>query len=180
MKIYVIRHGLVPSNQLKIINGQSRDESLVEEGIQEVKNALSNIPQDISRIYCSDMLRTKQTADILNEKLNLNISYHPELREVNFGDLNGKTWSEHNETYGNELHQSYINQVYDFHPYNGESFEDVKSRVISFINSIKANHSEDESILLVAHGGIIRLLHNTFKGGPFEPAKNVEIREFTI
>jgi broad specificity phosphatase PhoE len=180
MKIYIIRHGLVPSNQLKIINGQSRDEALVSDGIDDIKKAIEKIPKNISRIYSSDMLRTRQTADILNEKLKLDISYHPELREVNFGDLNGKTWSEHNEKYGKHLWQSYIDQNYDFRPYNGERVEDIKERVLSFLEKIKKDHSEDDSILLVAHGGIIRFFHSNFKGGPFEPAKNVEIREFDI
>lgn len=180
MKIYIVRHGLVPSNQQKVINGQSRDEVLVPEGIEDIKQALQNIPSTVSRIYASNMLRTKQTADILNETLQLPITYHPELREVHFGDLNGKSWKDHEVTYGPELQESYINQTYDFNPYNGESVIDVENRVMSILNEIKSNHAPDEEVLIVAHGGIVRLLHKKFLGGPFTPAKNAEVREFEI
>lgn len=180
MKIYIVRHGLVPSNKLKVINGQSKDEALVSEGIEEIKEAILKIPATVSRIYSSNMLRTRQTADILNEVLQLEITYHPELREVDFGNLDGKPWDEHSEKYGKELQQSYIDQTYDFTSYNGESFENVKERVMSLLKQIKSNHSENDTVLLVAHGGIIRFLHTTFNGGPFVPAKNAEVREFNI
>ncbi len=46
---------------------------------------------------------------------------------------------------------------YDWRP-SGESFEEVKTRVVKLLGKIKKENNNKE-VLIVAHGGIIRLLH---------------------
>jgi len=162
------------------INGQALDEPLEPEGIEQVKEAISTIPREISKIYSSDMLRTRQTSEILNQELGLNVSFHPELREIEFGELSGKSWSEIKELYGENLWQSYIDQVYDFTPYKGESFLVARERVSKLLEEIKSNHSDNEAVLIVAHGGIMRLLSHLYTNEHYESTKNASIRQFDI
>ena len=80
MKIYVVRHGLTHSNKIGVLNGQAIDEPLEPEGIEQAKETAKNLPDKISKIYCSNMVRAVETAQILNKDLNIEIVYCPELR----------------------------------------------------------------------------------------------------
>lgn len=63
MDLYVVRHGRVPSNDLKIVGYD--DEGLTEKGIQQaidMNNKLHDINFDV--VYCSPILRAIQTAKI--------------------------------------------------------------------------------------------------------------------
>ncbi len=73
-----------------------------------------------------------------------------------------------------------LKQKYDYSPYEGDSAEDVKKRVLMFIEKIKSNYS-GKKVLIVAHGGILKMFHYIFKDqeGDFSP-KNAEIHEFDI
>ena len=174
MKIDFVRHGETEYNKNGFITGQI-DAPLNEEGIEQAKKTLLEIPDDYSEIYSSDLIRCRQTAEILNQKLNLQIQYDPRLRERNFGSLGGKKFSELDST--GEMIEKDRNQEYDYRPYGGESVQDVKKRLFAFIEDIRRN-KKSEKILVVAHGGIIRLLHNIQKGEVHEKIHNSSIHEF--
>lgn len=180
MKIYVIRHGITKSNKLRILNGQAIDEGIEENGIPQIKEAMNMLPEDISKIYSSNMIRTRQTADIINERFNVEISFCPELREVDFGIFSGKSFEEVREMADEGTWVAYRNQEYDFTPYKGESFNSVKERVLKIIDEIKKNHADNEKIVIVTHGGIIRFLNHYYKGVHQDGALNASINEFEI
>lgn len=155
MKIYVIRHGLTELNKKKVVNGQI-DEPLAPEGIEDAKTAISLTPKSIKQIYTSPLLRAKQTAGIINSKLNCPISIHTHLSEIHMGTLAGKSWDDMES--GLELKKKHRSIQFDYRPYGGESSEDVKKRVITFLKEIN-NKFKNYEVLIVTHGGIIRLLH---------------------
>ena len=88
MKVYVVRHGQTELNKQKLITGNMED-TLTPLGQEQAQATTLLLPTTLKRIYCSSLERTKQTAKILNEKLQLPITFHNELKEVNFGVLNG-------------------------------------------------------------------------------------------
>lgn len=162
MKIYVVRHGLTELNKKKKVNGQI-DEPLAAEGVEQVRDAVSLIPPTITHIYTSPLLRARQTAEIINFKLNRPISWHNELGEIHMGSLAGKAWVEMEG--GLDLKTKHRSIQFDYSTYGGESAEDVKKRVTAFLKEIHGKHSDLEA-LLVTHGGIIRLLHLLHHGKP--------------
>jgi len=172
MKLYFVRHGKTQLNKEGKATGQ-KDELLLEEGIEEAHKTKEEIPNDFTDFYCSDLTRCKQTADILNEKLNLRIKYDNRLRERHFGSLEGQRLSEVDPV----LYEKDHNQQYDYRPYGGESVEDVKNRLMDFVSEIQKDHS-GKKILIVAHGGIIRLLHHLLKGKIPEKIHNASFHEF--
>jgi broad specificity phosphatase PhoE len=159
MKIHLIRHGLTGFNKLKKFQGQRYDEPLVEEGEQQARDAIASLPEGIKRIYSSDLLRTRQTAAILNEHLNLPIEYVTELREVDVGDMSGKSFDEMSVIAGYDIFERYKAFQYDFRPFAGESAEDVRIRLESVIERVKAT---GEDALLVIHGGTLRMIRHVF------------------
>lgn len=169
-KIYVIRHGKTELNKQNLINGHI-DDPLIEEGREEARLAEKNFPDGITHIYVSNLNRAKDTAKIVRGVRNIPITYHDELKEVNFGDLNGTPFLD-------ELKQ--IHASMDFNWPNGENTQNFKERVIGFLQKIAPLHTSGE-ILIVAHGGIIRLLHLLqFNEILSEQPKNATFVEFDL
>ncbi len=88
MEIFVIRHGQTELNKKGLINGYL-DNPLALEGIEQARNAALTLPKNIKHIYSSSLARARQTAEILNEVLDVPLTLHDELKEVNFGILEG-------------------------------------------------------------------------------------------
>ncbi len=177
MKIHFVRHGQTEYNKNFLITGHT-DEPLNEEGIKQAKDTIPLLSQ-YSEIYCSDLIRCKQTADILNKNLNLKISYDGRLRERNLGSLEGKKWDDF-DLIDPSLREKDRNQEYDYNPFGGESVGQVTTRLLSAITDIKNNHNTRDTILVVTHGGIIRLLYKILKGEIVTNIKNSSINEFNF
>ena len=65
MKLYVVRHGQVPSNIEKVVSGWN-DEKLTKKGIEQatkIRNELQNVKFDV--VYSSPVDRAIQTANIV-------------------------------------------------------------------------------------------------------------------
>ena len=172
MKLYFVRHGQTQFNKDGLITGQI-DEPLIEEGIQEAEATAEEMDTNYTEIYSSDLLRCRQTAEILNRKLNLEIKYDKRLRERHFGSIAGKKFEDTDPT--GELRKRDLSCMYDYRQYGGESVEDVKNRIFSFINEVKAKEGK---ILIVTHGGVVRLLHNIVNNQKHDHIKNSSIHEF--
>lgn len=172
MKLYFVRHGKTQSNKDVVATGII-DEPLIEEGIQQAYKIKDELPTDFDKIYCSDLLRAKQTAEIINEKLNLPITHDARLRERDFGSLAGKRLSDVDPV----LYENDHNQKYNYRPYGGESVEDVKNRLMDFISEVRKDY-KNEKVLIVCHGGIMRLLHHLLKGKIPEKIHNASLHEF--
>jgi broad specificity phosphatase PhoE len=176
MKIYAIRHGLTALNKKGVINGQI-DEGLSDEGIKQAQDSIVSLPKNIEHIHVSPLLRTKQTAEIINKHLKKSLSIHDELREIHFGSFAGKAWNSIES--GEELMKKHRAVKYDYRPAGGESVEDVKERLLQFLKKIKGAHGDYE-VLLVTHGGIIRMLHMLQDGKVLDGIENTSLHEFDL
>ncbi|MCF6320812.1 MAG: histidine phosphatase family protein [Rhizobiaceae bacterium] len=90
-QFYYIRHGETDWNMIGKLQGKT-DIPLNETGIAQAnlaKEILSGIA--ISTICCSPMLRARKTAEVINETLDVPIVEIDDLRECNFGSLEGTT-----------------------------------------------------------------------------------------
>lgn len=89
MKIYIVRHGQVNHNLLKIYS--DKDEDLNDTGVkqaEELKDKILNLDYDI--IISSPLTRAKHTANIINSN-NKKIIIDDRLKERNPGNLNGQS-----------------------------------------------------------------------------------------
>lgn len=133
-------HGTTVDNEKEISSGWS-DVELSELGRKqsiELKEKISNTRLDV--IFCSDLRRAVESANLTFKK-DIKIIQDVRLRECNYGDLNGKS-SEIVEPMQEKC-------IYQRMP-NGESYEDVKSRVLDFLTFLKNNY-EGKNIGIVAH-----------------------------
>lgn len=170
MKIYVIRHGQTELNVKGLINGQIGD-ALTPEGVKQAETAAKSLPGTINHIYASPLNRAKQTAEILNTELNVPVTFHDELKEVNFGELQGTP-------YLDEYKKRHMALNYDWGP-SGENVEQVKARVLKVLKQIKGE-SGDEEALIVAHGGIVYLLYFLESGEISDAVGNASLHSFDL
>ncbi len=174
MKIYIVRHGKTQYNIERRTTGHV-DVPLVDEGIKEAIAEAKEAPKGIVKIYSSDLLRCKQTAEIFSEYLKVPIVYDARLRERNFGTLDGHEI----DALPEGMWQKDIQQEYDYRQYGGESVDDVKKRFLSVLEDIRHAHPEG-NILIVAHGGIVRLMQKMYLNAPADKVHNSHIYEFDI
>lgn len=148
MIIYITRHGETIWNKKRILQGH-KDSPLTLKGINTAKRkgkALSR--KGIEIIYSSDLGRCVQTSEIINQWLRVKLIKTPKLRERNFGDLNGQPGKKVKE----KLDLSDPNEKAP----NGESFNQLKKRIITFIQSL--TNKKFRKILLVTHEGPVRAI----------------------
>lgn len=144
-KIYLMRHGQTSYNLEGRLTGRGSDPELTESGRIQANKAGELLKQsDISHIVSSNMTRTNQTAEIINQHLNLDIHFDSELQEKDKGGLEGELIS---------VGLPIINSLSDneVHPiYGGESDAVFRGRIVKAI--CKYLFSEKEAVLLVSHG----------------------------
>jgi probable phosphoglycerate mutase len=179
MKIYLVRHGETEMNKQGLVNGWI-DEPLIEEGIKQAEAVRDMLPGDIMRIYASSLMRTRQTADVINQRFQVPVSYHDELKERNWGKLAGMTFEEMEKKYGPQYSRDRdYGLAYDYRPFGGESIEDVRKRLYKVIDIIKEEAATVPK-LLVAHAGIIRVLENDYNKKHMDEIPNTYLLEMDI
>lgn len=90
------------------------------------------------------------------------------LSELDFGDWEGLKW---NEIPKEEI-DLWAQDIAYANPYQGESLNSVKERVMGWWNGIVETWSEEESfpedVIIVAHSGVIKVLVSQLCGWPLE------------
>lgn len=157
MKCYLIRHGQDEGS----VRGGWSDCPLTELGIQQSIDLANHLSADadyykIGKVFSSDILRAKQTATIIAEKLNLSVEFMPEFREVNNGVLAGMDNLIAERNYPNMY---WGNLEWDEHYPNGESPKEFYERVSrAWADFTKKQADYTKNILLVTHGGVINII----------------------
>lgn len=91
------------------------------------------------------------------------------LKEVNYGDWEGKTWEEINIDGDNLWMYANVNNQ----PPNGESFSELRNRVVTQLNEICDR--KEERIAVVCHGGVIRSVLSHFLDTPLGKTRSFHI-----
>ena len=177
IKIYFIRHGQTDFN-LKELVYTKEDVSLNETGIRQVLEARKDIEGiNFDIVYCSPLLRTKQTMELVTEN-KFPVIFDNRLVERTAGEYMG-------------LHQSTINREKYWNYYDDTEYEEVQNvrdfvNIVSkFLDELKENYT-DETILLVTHGGVFRAAEVYFNGIPEDGDmlrrghKNCEVRKYIL
>ena len=154
----------------------STDIPLEPEGEELARQLAKLIPEEVTKIYSSDLIRCQQTAKIANGDRNLPLTLDARLRERNFGSLEGKKIEELDKDF---FFEADVNQAYDYRPFGGECADDVRERTASFIEDLLKNNSE-ETPLLVTSGGIIRLFSHTFTGVAPREIENCALHPYEL
>jgi len=151
-ELIFLRHGETEWNRQKKYQG-SLNIGLNEKGRDQAKKAAKMLEnQKIDLIFSSDLDRASDTASIIGKRLGLKVQKKEQLREMDFGDWEGKDYltirKEQPESFDNWLDDPNENP-----PPGGERLEDFRDRVVTACKEILSVPAE--SVLVVCHGGVI-------------------------
>jgi alpha-ribazole phosphatase len=154
-RILLVRHGTTKLHKQDRFWGKT-DIPLSNTGIKQagqVRNRLA--PEKIDAIYSSTLSRARSTAEIIASGHKADVTACEELCECNFGYIEGLDFAEIKR-----LHPALAEALNDRKAVafpGGESLEQLNGRVQSFLRRLD-KHKPEETILIVAHGGPLRLM----------------------
>jgi alpha-ribazole phosphatase len=160
IEVTIIRHAETELNVVGVYQGRT-DVSVGKRGMEELQSAPAH--PEVERVFVSPMLRTRQTAKTLFP--NAEMVLIDELKEIDFGDFEGKTGEELDQD--SSLHDAYWHWKQggeDASCPNGESIYEVAQRVTAAFDRIVDEAREGERVYVVAHGGIIMAMMSIFAG----------------
>ncbi len=155
MKIFFARHGETTGDVENRYGGNYNDH-LSEKGIEQSKDlAETSKDKGIEVIFASTLVRAQETAGFLKEQINVTINSESDLKERNqYGILTGMVKEEAKEKYPEqaELLKDRLNTIE-----GAESYEDFSKRISEIFNII-VNNSEYKTVVIISHGGPLRVL----------------------
>ena len=155
-KLLLLRHGEVQAGgPEKRFIGQS-DPPLSETGRRQARNwadRFQELPMD--RIVSSDLDRCLQTARIIAAGGPPTVTPMPALREIHLGRWEKMTFAQVESRWPDAFMQR-GRDLEKFRPPDGESFADLRQRVIPVFHQL-ADHPA-RSTLVVGHAGVIRVI----------------------
>ena len=156
-RLYLARHGQVVGFDKLIANGHT-DVDITETGEIQMNTLAERLRLvEIDAIYATGLKRTEKGARIIGQYHNIPTISKPEMKEIYFGDWEGMTLEEIEKEYPGELDKRYADIAGYRPPGNGENMKDVSKRVITCLREIIRKH-DGKNILLLAHGGVNRLI----------------------
>ena len=154
--IYIVRHGETTWNVKRKMQGH-KDSPLTKKGIEQakdIKKELDNI--HFYRVFSSDLLRAKKTAEIIALEKKLAVTTTKALRERSFGKYEGTTVKEMQSLITKLKKSSKKKFSYEMID-DVENNEQLLLRLIPFLREVAIAY-KGKNILVVSHGGVMKLL----------------------
>ncbi len=159
--VILVRHGESITNAMNIVSDLFDKYPLTEKGIlqaQKIANELKNLK--IDAIVSSPILRARETATIIAEKLSLNFTIDERLREIRMGKFNEKNISEVPKfTYETDALEPWIA---------------IEDRMLGVMNSYSGN------VILISHGFPIRVVVAHYLGLKEDESYGIYINFATV
>ena len=156
LTIYFLRHGETTASRTGVFCG-SLDPELTPEGHQMAEDfaaAYKSLPW--AAVFCSPLRRAAATAEPLCRATGIQMQFKDGLREIAYGQWEGKTPEEVNR----EFHDSFVrwsaNPGWNA-PTGGERGIDVARRSASVIQELEES-CDSGSVLVVSHKATIRIM----------------------
>jgi broad specificity phosphatase PhoE len=199
--LYLVRHGETVGSETKRYKGNI-DVPLSEKGILQVEaaaayvrkrlsdpehsrhlsylrdihksdsDAIANPSVGLSAVYSSGLSRAVKSAEIIGAAYGLIPLIKNDLRERSFGIWEGMSFTDIKERYPAEF-EAWAGNPLKYSPMDGESTLQVKERVIAALDGLLAAHNS-ETIAIVAHGGVNRIILCHVLGMPLEHIFRIE------
>ncbi|UFS72355.1 histidine phosphatase family protein [Geomonas sp. RF6] len=168
-RIHLIRHGEV--NPAHRYNGQ-RDVPLSDRGVEQYHLLKPRLEKaKITACYTSDLTRCIQGGDILAGHLGITPVPVSALRELNVGEWEGLSLADIQENRPGELEERLADPV-NFRMPKGETLVELSERVMPGFREIVERHRGEE-VLVVAHGGVNRVILLHAIGAPLGALFNI-------
>jgi broad specificity phosphatase PhoE len=152
--LLLARHGETDWNRDGRWQGGS-DTPLNDVGRQQAQELAEQL-DGVDVLYSSDLSRARETAEIVADKLGLEIRIDPRLRERSFGAWEGLTAEEIEERFSDAHRRWQAGEGPGAD--DAEPFDAFAARISRFLEEVLELHPA-ESVLVISHGGSIRVIH---------------------
>ncbi|KUN32060.1 ribonuclease [Streptomyces corchorusii] len=165
--LVLLRHGETPLTPQKRFSGSGgTDPSLSAAGREQAHRVAEALARrgTIQAIVASPLARTRETAEIVAARLNLDVTLDDGLRETDFGAWEGLTFGEVRERHPDDLDAWLADP--EAHPTGGgESFAETATRIAATRDKLVAAHA-GRTVLLVTHVTPIKTFVRLALGAP--------------
>ena len=172
-ELILIRHGETDWNVQGRFQGQI-DVPLNALGLRQAARMAERLARErVDVFYCSDLLRTRQTAEPAALRLELAAAPDPGLREQHFGILEGLSFEEVQQRHPHHLAQ-WLRHDPDYALPEGESVRSFHARVLGAVQALAARHP-GQTLAVVTHGGVLDMLFRTVHALPLHGPRDCPI-----
>ena len=183
--IVAVRHGETTWNRERLMQGWA-PAPLTELGREQAHRVGETLANEyvVDRILSSDLYRTKEMTELLLEYLDAPVSFESAWREHDIGQYQGLPKDEMFERFPEYGLLEVGPEAANEKPESGESLAEVRKRVVQRWEDLLSDCGPEETILIVTHGGPIRLVLGHIKDLGFVEAimeqsqANCSINEF--
>jgi broad specificity phosphatase PhoE len=157
--LYLLRHGATAYNEMRPVRlqGCSVDGALSPLGqaqAESLARALADMP--LAAVYCSRMLRARQTAEAVSRPRQMDVREVAGLHEIDVGRWEGKSWDEIRAEDG-EYYARFDANPHEVPYAGGECYLDVLRRAQPAVDALLARHAGD-AFAVVSHNVVIKAL----------------------
>ena len=158
MRLILIRHGLTNDNLKRRYSG-IRDIGLTRIGQQEAREIRDKIKSlKVNRVFCSDLKRSGQTAEIIFGK-SCRIIKNPNLREIDFGEWEGLTHSQILKRFP-LIYKRWLRDPFSVVIPGGQELCRFIHRIKKELTKIVSSNT-NQTFALVTHSGVMRVILNS-------------------
>ena len=155
-KILLVRHGETELNSALRYWGKT-DVGLGPQGIRQAEQLRDRLATEkIDCIYSSPLQRAVTTARIIASFHHPEVTHCAELREIDFGKLEGLNFDEVRVRFPEIARMWQEHDPALVYP-EGESLSQLDERIVEFIRRL-IKHKPEDTLLVVAHSGVLRTL----------------------
>lgn len=186
-RIFLVRHGQTVSNRERVLQGPRLDSPLSEAGKEQARRVGQALAAaGIEALYTSPLRRARDTAAAVADvraRGRLAVQVVPELYEMDYGRFVGRTYEDVQAEMDQVLDAWRLGFVDQSFP-GGESALLAQHRIRPFAQRLRGQ-AEAESVAVVAHGRINRVLLATLTGAGLQrleefPQANAAITELEV
>jgi probable phosphoglycerate mutase len=171
---WYIRHGHNPANQPpRQLSHKAVDYPLTELGVSQASTLAGRLAREHApaAVYASPLRRATQTAEIIARATGNEVVIVEELRELNVGELDGRSdeeaWAIHDQV----LADWYAGRHDSVFP-GGEDYHQAARRLATALQNA-LRHPDDSRVLVIGHGAILRAAIPAICPGTPRPATDL-------
>lgn len=170
-RILLLRHAETLTPQL--FHGAESDVGINEEGRSKAAKLGQQLALERPAFtYCSSLRRARETAEPIAQACGTPLGIIPELHERKMGPLSGLERERHWPLYEKTRLRWSAGEL-DFTHEGGESFRQVRDRVVPVFEKLAVDHP-GQTLIVVAHGIVIRVAVLSLAEG-YTPAQFAEV-----
>jgi broad specificity phosphatase PhoE len=156
LRLQLVRHGQTPANVRRALDSLPPGPPLTDEGRRQAAAFAESIATEpVAAVYASTAIRAQETAQPTARMHGLEVQVIEGVHEVFCGDLEGRTDQDAYVQFVS-VYDRWTTGDLDARIPGGENGHEIRERYLAAIAGIRERHA-DGLVVLVSHGGVIRL-----------------------